>query len=164
MFFFGAYMRRTRLYPLKSGCDKKATSSTCDRGQHPSVSSLRLRDWLNKLNHPLGDRVGAKTECPLDPVSEVSKYGPWLQRRGEDWETYSRRHVSHPVLDGKPNANHVRARIRNSRTERLHNWTSSHSAQIIAKRSITLLHHDIRNINIVVNLNISQSVEWNIVR
>jgi hypothetical protein len=25
-------------------------------------------------------------------------------------------HLSHPVLEGKPNANHVRARIRNSRT------------------------------------------------
>jgi hypothetical protein len=36
--------------------------------------------------------------------------------------------LSHPVLEGKPNANHVRARIRNSRTQRLHNWTSSHNA------------------------------------
>jgi hypothetical protein len=35
----------------------------------------------------------------------------------------------HPVLEGKPNANHVRARIRNSRNVRLHNWTSSHIAQ-----------------------------------
>jgi hypothetical protein len=26
-------------------------------------------------------------------------------------------YVSHPVLEGKPNANHVRARIRNSRTQ-----------------------------------------------
>jgi hypothetical protein len=40
--------------------------------------------------------------------------------------------LSHPVLEGKPNANHVRARISNSRTQQLHNWTSSHSAQIIA--------------------------------
>jgi hypothetical protein len=38
--------------------------------------------------------------------------------------------MSHPVLEGKPNANHVRARISNSRTQQLHNWTSSHSAQI----------------------------------
>jgi hypothetical protein len=37
--------------------------------------------------------------------------------------------LSHPVLEGKPNVNHVRARIRNSRTHRLHNWTSSHIAQ-----------------------------------
>jgi hypothetical protein len=36
-----------------------------------------------------------------------------------------------PGFEGKPNANHVRARISNSRTQRLHNWTSSHSAQII---------------------------------
>jgi hypothetical protein len=39
--------------------------------------------------------------------------------------------LSHPVLESKPNANHVRARISNSRTQQLHNWTSSHSAQII---------------------------------
>jgi hypothetical protein len=39
--------------------------------------------------------------------------------------------VSHLVLEGKPNANHVRARISNSCTQQLHNWTSSHSAQII---------------------------------
>jgi hypothetical protein len=37
--------------------------------------------------------------------------------------------LSHPVLEGKPNANHVRARIRNSRTQRLNNWTSSHNAR-----------------------------------
>jgi hypothetical protein len=29
-------------------------------------------------------------------------------------------YVSHPVLEGKSNANHVRVRIRNSRTQRLH--------------------------------------------
>jgi hypothetical protein len=68
-------------------------------------------------------------------------------------------HVSHPVLEGKSNANHVHARIRNSRTQRLHNWTSSHNTQIIAQRSITLLHHDIRNIHIVINLNINQSAK-----
>jgi hypothetical protein len=39
--------------------------------------------------------------------------------------------VSHPILEGKPNVNHVRARISNSRTQQLHNRTSSHSAQII---------------------------------
>jgi hypothetical protein len=65
--------------------------------------------------------------------------------------------VSRPVLEGKPNANHVHARIRNSRTQRLHNWTSSHNAQINAERSITLLHHDVQNIDIVINLNINQS-------
>jgi hypothetical protein len=29
--------------------------------------------------------------------------------------------LSHPVLEGKPNANHVRARISNSHTQQLHN-------------------------------------------
>ena len=29
-------------------------------------------------------------------------------------------YLSHPVLEGKPNANHVRARISYSRTQRLH--------------------------------------------
>jgi hypothetical protein len=28
--------------------------------------------------------------------------------------------LSHPILKGKPNANHVRARISNSHTQRLH--------------------------------------------
>jgi hypothetical protein len=37
--------------------------------------------------------------------------------------------MSHLVLEGKSNANYVRARIRNSHTQRLHNWTSSHIAQ-----------------------------------
>jgi hypothetical protein len=37
--------------------------------------------------------------------------------------------LSHPVLEGKPNVNHVRARIRNSRTQCLHNWTSLHNAR-----------------------------------
>jgi hypothetical protein len=72
--------------------------------------------------------------------------------------------VSHLVLEGKPNANHVRARIRNSRTQQLHNWTSSHSAQIIAETSTTLLHHDVQNIHIVINLNKNQSAKRNIVR
>jgi hypothetical protein len=37
--------------------------------------------------------------------------------------------VSHPVLEGKPKANDVRARIRNSRTQRLHNSTSLENAR-----------------------------------
>jgi hypothetical protein len=72
--------------------------------------------------------------------------------------------MSHPVLEGKPNANHVCARIRNSCTQQLHNWTSSHNAQIIAEINITLLHHDAQNVHIVINLNINQSAEQNVVR
>jgi hypothetical protein len=55
--------------------------------------------------------------------AQFSKCSFWLQ------EIQFLGHVlSHPVLEGKPNANHVRARIRISRTQRLHNWTSSHNA------------------------------------
>jgi hypothetical protein len=72
--------------------------------------------------------------------------------------------VSHPILEGKPNVNHVHVRIINSCTQRLHNWTSSHNAQIIAEISITLLHHDAQNIHMVINLNINQSAERNVVR
>jgi hypothetical protein len=35
--------------------------------------------------------------------------------------TLSYKYMSHPVLEGKPNANHVRARISYSRTQQLHN-------------------------------------------
>jgi hypothetical protein len=50
--------------------------------------------------------------------------------------------MSHPVLEGKQNVNHVRARISNSRTQQLHNRTSAHIAQIILKRGKnSRLHH-----------------------
>jgi hypothetical protein len=59
--------------------------------------------------------------------------------------------LSHPVLEGKPNANHVRAMIRNSHTQRLHNWTSSHIAQNNSGNG-TLLHQDVQDIHRVINL------------
>jgi hypothetical protein len=54
--------------------------------------------------------------------------------------------MSHSVLEGKPNVNHVRARIRNSCTQRLHSWTSSHIAQNKSGNS-TLLHQDVQDIH-----------------
>jgi hypothetical protein len=42
------------------------------------------------------------------------------KRGGREGEKVAAR-VSHPVLEGKPNANHVRARISNSCTQQLHN-------------------------------------------
>jgi hypothetical protein len=48
------------------------------------------------------------------------------------WSHKMKSHLlSHPVLEGKPNANHIRVRISNSRTQQLHNWTSSHSAKLM---------------------------------
>jgi hypothetical protein len=57
--------------------------------------------------------------------------------------------MSHPVLEGKANANHVRARIRNSRTQRLHRWTSSHIARNNSGKG-TLLHQDVQDIDRVI--------------
>jgi hypothetical protein len=45
--------------------------------------------------------------------------------------------LSHPVLEGKPNANHVRARISNSRTQQLHNMDiNTQCSNSIKKREI----------------------------
>jgi hypothetical protein len=50
--------------------------------------------------------------------------------------------VSHPVLEGKPNANHVRARISNSRTQQLHNMDIiTQCSNSIKKGSNSRLHH-----------------------
>jgi hypothetical protein len=54
--------------------------------------------------------------------------------------------MSHPVLEGKPNANHVRARISNSRTQQLHNMdiitqcSNSTKKGIIVDYIISLRH------------------------
>ena len=61
--------------------------------------------------------------------------------------------MSHPVLEGKSNANHVRVKIRNSRTQRLHSWTSSHIAQNNSGNS-TLLQQDVQDIHRVINLSL----------
>jgi hypothetical protein len=80
----------------------------------------------------------------LQKMDEYIKVDNDFRQRREEAYRYSEmtrgfgrrihpRHVrtilSHPVLEGKPNANHARVRIRNSHTQRLHNWTSSHIAQ-----------------------------------
>jgi hypothetical protein len=50
--------------------------------------------------------------------------------------------VSHPVLEGKPNANHVRARISNSRTQQLHNMDIiTQCSNSIKKGNNSRLHH-----------------------
>jgi hypothetical protein len=56
------------------------------------------------------------------------------------WE--SRENLSHPVLEGKPNANHVRARISNSRTQQLHNMDIiTQCSNSIKKGNNSRLHH-----------------------
>jgi hypothetical protein len=79
----------------------------------------------------------------------------------DSWESI----LSRPVLEGKSNVNHVRARI----GIHVHNdYIIGHHhtimLKIIVERSVTLLHHDVWNIHIVINLNINQSVVRNILR
>jgi hypothetical protein len=50
--------------------------------------------------------------------------------------------LSHLVLEGKPNANHVRARISNSRTQQLHNMDIiTQCSNSIKKGNTSQLHH-----------------------
>jgi hypothetical protein len=49
--------------------------------------------------------------------------------------------LSHPVLEGKPNANHVRARIGNSRTQQLHNMDIITQCSNSIKKGNSRLHH-----------------------
>jgi hypothetical protein len=54
----------------------------------------------------------------------------------------ARARLSHPVLEGKPNANHVRARISNSRTQQLHNMDIiTQCSNSIKKGNNSRLHH-----------------------
>jgi hypothetical protein len=73
----------------------------------------------------------------------------WLyQTRSEGLTDYSDLSVlqplrlSHPVLEGKPNANHVCARISNSRTQQLHNMDIiTQCSDSIKKGNSSRLHH-----------------------
>jgi hypothetical protein len=49
--------------------------------------------------------------------------------------------VSHPVLEDKPNANHVRARISNSRIQQLHNMDIITQCSNSIKKGNSRLHH-----------------------
>jgi hypothetical protein len=70
-----------------------------------------------------------KTAHEGDEVTKITKretiegeLGRFRLNQGEDPQAmYNRLKMSHPVLEGKPNANHVRARISYSRTQQLHN-------------------------------------------
>jgi hypothetical protein len=58
------------------------------------------------------------------------------------WPGRGRLGMSHPVLEGKPNANHVRTMISNSRTQQLHNMEIiTQCSNSIKKRNNSRLHH-----------------------
>jgi hypothetical protein len=88
-----------------------------------------------------GGREGESEGWRCARGSEVLTLMPERCARGGSWGMgggLSARGACNPVLEGKPNANHVRARIRNSRTQRLDSWTSSHITQNIEKK---VLHY-----------------------
>jgi hypothetical protein len=77
----------------------------CQRASGVVCSFIGTRDLIQEhiafRVWPLADNW----EMPKETVKETDEGGL----------------VSHPVLEGKPNANHVRARISYSRTQQLHN-------------------------------------------
>jgi hypothetical protein len=78
-----------------------------------------------------GGRVGPRDQEYGDASSASAK------EEGKDGLT-----MSHPVLEGKPNVNHVRARISNSRTHQLHNMDIiTQCSNSIKKGNNSRLHH-----------------------
>jgi hypothetical protein len=74
-------------------------------------------DELDGVTAPLSDAVPRTTrESPALATTMMSPYLKMDNAVQPLWTT-----LSHPVLEGKPNANHVRARISYSRTQQLHN-------------------------------------------
>jgi hypothetical protein len=72
----------------------------------------------------------AESEALIADLESLSKEVPDVKRHVGNFEPAETvksvpldpsSDVSHPVLEGKPNANHVRARISYSRTQQLHN-------------------------------------------
>jgi hypothetical protein len=85
--------------------------------------SLSLGTKLQKWGRPL---TKERTENNATPAATII-----TKLRNASGSRQNKTLLSHPVLEGKPNVNHVRARISNSCTQQLHNRTSSHSARII---------------------------------
>jgi hypothetical protein len=73
----------------------------------------------------------SKLQMVSDDGDRVWTPGTTIYFRSLDFIVNNEGGMSHLVLEGNPNVNHVRARIKNPCTQQLHNWTSSHSAQII---------------------------------
>jgi hypothetical protein len=92
--------------PSTSGSDTPSVTSKCHECKKFSKIPLRyprISKHTPLLSVPLGK----------PPVFDGEDYCMWSDKM--------RHYLSHPVLEGKPNANHVRARISNSRTQQLHN-------------------------------------------
>jgi hypothetical protein len=85
-------------------------------------------------------KLGADGEAEVRKVLAVKLFAIVDCELGRDSE--SANNVSHPVLEGKPNANHVCARISNSRTQQLHNMDIiTQCSNSIKKGNNSRLHH-----------------------
>jgi hypothetical protein len=109
--------------------------------QRSTSPNGRLRDCAHSLQYQKSEdslRWQVAPNCPVPQKTEDFN-GQQLQTPTVGWRgtpydgqpsPQPREHqvgwLSHPVLEGKPNANHVHARIRTH----VHNWTSSHNARI----------------------------------
>jgi hypothetical protein len=68
-----------------------------------------------------GTSVTGQSAAGEGATVDTARNGPVVMAVAGRRKQRSSRQLSHPVLEGKPNANHVRARISNSRTHQLHN-------------------------------------------
>jgi hypothetical protein len=88
-----------------------------DKQEHPESS----QDPPPELFEPLTMK---KIPAPSREIKEEAASTPPAPPPSEELQEQvqlEEEFVSHPVLEGKPNANHVRARISYSRTQQLHN-------------------------------------------
>jgi hypothetical protein len=88
-----------------------------DGGRGRGSANFQTWSVLEKVAKEVGGGRGViRTSTKLDKMPHlVGDASQRVVRRGDGAR------LSHPVLEGKPNANHVRARISYSRTQQLHN-------------------------------------------
>jgi hypothetical protein len=85
-------------------------------GKPPMFEGEDYSMWSDKMRHHLTSLHKS--------IWDIVEYGVQVPKKGDkDYDSeeveqiqHFNSQVSHPVLEGKPNANHVRARISNSRT------------------------------------------------
>jgi hypothetical protein len=81
----------------------------------------KLQEQIHQFNATQaasGPHAMEATRKALEDLQAEHRVG--VQRIAK-WAGEASTTLSHPVLEGKPNANHVRARISYSRTQQLHN-------------------------------------------
>jgi hypothetical protein len=95
---------------------EKCFEKSLDCVKKLKTSFSKVGTYFSKENFIRGDPEGV-----VEWISgEAEAFKEILSDRGDICAFFSA-WVSHPVLEGKPNANHVRARISYSRTQQLHN-------------------------------------------